>query len=177
MISTIICSFCPNPHPSKYPTSSPRTIRSPRIFSLDQSIYVRALGTHLICHHFTRRNSSNLYFRLHGLFSSARKRSTFRPLAERICVLYSCGAFRGFETHRICDRSMRRNLSNLFSTARIVIECSELIEIPTAPKQTLHVKHIYNNVIYSPRTRNLEGSNLLPHSIQSEVTENSVRVS
>ena len=105
MISTIICSFCPNPHPSKYPTSSPRTIRSPRIFPLDQSIYIRALGTHLIFHHFTRRNSSNLYFRLHGLFSSARKRSTFRPLAERICVLYSCGK-------SICF-SRLRNPSNL----------------------------------------------------------------
>jgi len=123
-----------------------------RIFTFDSTVYFRVLENDRLSDH------------------------SLREFAY-CTVAVNQSAFRGFETHRICDRSMRRNLSNLFSTARIVIECSELIEIPTAPKQALHVKHIYNSLIYSPRTRNLEGSNLLPHSIQSEVTENSVRVS
>src|SRR5689334_13363653 len=80
----------------------------PRFFSLEQSISVRALGTHLICDHFTKGNTSDLYFRFHGLLSSARNLSNLRPLDEKKLIepFFECSTCYGvLGTYRNSDHS------------------------------------------------------------------------
>ncbi len=113
--------------------------------------------------------------------SRLRNPSNLRPLDEKKLIgsLFSTARLVN-EYSELIEIPITRQKDaqrNRFSTTRLVIEYSELVEISTTPKQRLNLKHIYGSSIRSPRTRNSEGSKWLPHSIQSWVMENSVHIS